>query len=151
MNNKKYYIAQSSIDGFGIFAKRAIKKGEVALILKGNVCHECTNVDHKKYFCKKCADWVGVDKNTWIDPIVPIKYINHSCNPNVGIKGRVTFRAIRNIKKDEELCFDYSTTEEDGVEWSIHCKCNYKHCRKKIGGIIDLPRFVFKKYLPYKP
>lgn len=149
--SKNYFVSKSNIEGTGIFARKSFQKGDIVFILKGNVRHFCPNVDHTKTFCIKCADWVGVGRNTWIDPKIPIKYINHSCNPNVGIKGRVTFHALRDIQEKEELCFDYSTTEEDDVEWHITCRCGYKLCRRKIGGVVDLPDSVFKKYLPYIP
>ena len=76
--------------------------------------------------------------------------MNHSCNPNTGIKGKVRFYAIKNIYKDEEITFDYSTSEVD-IYWSMRCKCGANNCRGIIRSIQFLPETTFKRYLPYIP
>jgi len=51
------------------------------------------------------------------------RYINHSCTPNcyTQIVGDIIWiRAAKNIRKGEELTYDYST---DGVG-SIRCRCS---------------------------
>jgi len=51
------------------------------------------------------------------------RFINHSCRPNcyIDIKGDIIWiRAARNIKKGEELTYDYNT---DG-EGLIECRCS---------------------------
>ena len=50
------------------------------------------------------------------------RFINHSCHPNCYIdikKGVIWIRAARNIRKGEELTYDYNT---DG-EGLIECRC----------------------------
>jgi hypothetical protein len=50
------------------------------------------------------------------------RFINHSCHPNCYIdikKGIIWIRAARNIRKGEELTYDYNT---DG-EGLIECRC----------------------------
>ena len=92
---------------------------------------------------------MGIDRKTWIYPIGIDMYVNHSCDPNTGIKGKVTFVALRNIKKDEEITFDYSISEDS--LWEMPCNCGAKNCRKIVGGIKTLPEKTYKKYLPYIP
>ena len=146
---KKIYVAKSGIHGNGVFAKQNLKKGEVAFIMKGKRYHK-VNCGEKDTFAN--PDWVGIEKNTWIDPGgTPLQNINHSCNPNMGIKGKVTFIMLRSAKKGEELTFDYSTTEEDTL-WEM------KNGEKKVPGfrpiiksIQNLPLTTYKKYLPYIP
>ena len=58
------------------------------------------------------------------------RYINHACRPNcyVEIIGRhIWIRASRDIRKGEELTYDYNT---DGVA-GIPCRCR-PGCRKII-------------------
>src|SRR5690606_24955361 len=105
------YVADSKIAGKGVFTKKAFKKGETIFIIKGKT---------RKLIVKSPKDsalgpnWVGVGKDLWIDVTDNIsKYVNHSCDPNLGIKGKVTFVALKDIKKNEEITFDYSITEED--------------------------------------
>ncbi|KAI9303067.1 hypothetical protein BJ944DRAFT_108646, partial [Cunninghamella echinulata] len=73
-------------------------------------------------------------------------FFNHSCDPNLLVYGvfyesfdptfhRLAFFAKRNIKKGEELTFDYcGSNNEPGLEISTKfpCKCNEKSCRKWI-------------------
>jgi SET domain-containing protein len=50
------------------------------------------------------------------------RFINHSCHPNCYIdikKGVIWIRAARNIRRGEELTYDYNT---DG-EGLIECRC----------------------------
>lgn len=141
-----YYIGKSKISGEGVFASQNIPKGKIVVIMKG----ERKLLIHKnKKDAMSNPNMVGLGKDLWIDPTLPIVSMNHSCDPNLGTKGTVTFVALRDIKKDEELTFDYSTSE-DGL-WTIKCKCGSKNCRKIIRGIKYLPLEVYKKYLPYIP
>lgn len=140
--HKKLYVKDSSIEGMGLFARRDIKKGEAVFIMKGHLITR--HLDPQEY-----VNAVGIKKDIWIYPAYPFEYINHSCNPNLGMKGTVTFVALRDIKKDEELTFDYSISEDS--EWSMQCFCPEDSCRNVIRGIKYLPEPVFNRYLPYIP
>ena len=59
-------------------------------------------------------------------------FINHSCNPNCGIKGHLQIVAMRDIESGEEITFDYAMTESS--DYSMDCKCGAKNCRKTITG-----------------
>jgi len=141
-----YHIAESKISGTGVFATKNIPKGKIVVIMKGTEYYE---VQENKERAMSNPNMVGLGKNLWMDPQPPIVNMNHSCNPNLGMKGRVLFVALRNIKKGEELTFDYSISE-DGL-WEIECHCGAVQCRKMIRGIRHLPRHVFNKYLPFIP
>jgi hypothetical protein len=60
-------------------------------------------------------------------------YFNHSCEGNVGFNGDGDFTAIRNIKKDEELTYDYGLAELN-PRFKMRCKCGSKSCRRTITG-----------------
>lgn len=145
----KIYIGKSKLHGKGIFAAQNIKKGEIVSFIKGKV------VNWKVVDKKTSAfgpNWIGCGKNKWIDPEPPFNYLNHSCNPNVGIKGSKTIVAIRNIKKEDEILIDYSITEEDRL-WQLDkkCKCGSKDCRKVIKSVQFLQKKVYNRYMPYVP
>lgn len=144
---KKIYIRDSTIEGKGIIAAENIKKGEVIQYIKGKerVLQIKSKADSLSY-----PNWIGVGKNRWIEVEYPIQYLNHSCKPNAGIKGRVTIVALKNIRKDEEITIDYSTTECD-VLWEMACACGAGGCRRTIRSIQFLPYKQFKSYLPYIP
>lgn len=92
---KNVKVGPSAISGKGVFAARNFKKGEIVFILKGNL---------KKWVVKDKKtsaagpNWIGVKHGLWIDPAYPFMYLNHSCNPNIGVKGALTFVALKEIK-----------------------------------------------------
>ncbi len=58
-------------------------------------------------------------------------YVNHSCDPNCGILGLRYLVAMRDIKKSEELFFDYAMSDSFGIP-DMDCLCNTDNCRKVI-------------------
>ncbi|MBU2025595.1 MAG: SET domain-containing protein [Patescibacteria group bacterium] len=151
VNCKKVYVAKTKSTGWGIFAKKDIKKGECIFTAKGRI-KKCIIKDEDSSKQWKCTACIGLNRISWIDPYKnnPLRFMNHSCNPNAGIKGRVRFYAMHNIKKGEEVTFDYSITEED-VFWKMKCACGHRECRKEVCSIQFLPENVFVKYLPFIP
>lgn len=75
-------------------------------------------------------------------------FVNHSCDPNAGmhIEGvNVELVAIRDIKSDEQITFDYSTTmDEDDFEFD--CLCGSPNCRGKIRDFKHLPGELRVRY-----
>ena len=59
------------------------------------------------------------------------RLINHSCNPNCEVldesKSKIWITAIRNIKKNEELSYDYGFSFDCNYKDHI-CKCGSKNC-----------------------
>ena len=65
------------------------------------------------------------------------RYINHSCNPNCEvdiIKDEIWISSIKNIKKGDELSYDYGYTFDKDDYKDHECKCGSKYC---IGYIIS--------------
>jgi len=60
-------------------------------------------------------------------------HLNHGCNPNVGFNKKYDFVAMRNIKKGEELYWDYGF-DETNPKFKLKCMCGSKNCRKTITG-----------------
>jgi uncharacterized protein len=63
------------------------------------------------------------------------RWINHSCSPNcetIGDDERIWITSIRDVKKGEELSYDYGYDFEN---WADHpCNCGSKNC---VGFILD--------------
>ncbi|MFH1547204.1 MAG: SET domain-containing protein-lysine N-methyltransferase, partial [bacterium] len=59
-------------------------------------------------------------------------YINHSCEPNCGIRGDIVFTAIRDIKEGDEITIDYAFI--DNEDYSFKCTCGSENCRKTVTG-----------------
>ncbi len=65
-----------------------------------------------------------------------VESINHSCSPNAGFKGQIVLVAMHDIKKGEQITFDYATvlSKPRGVdkEYEFKCNCGSVECRKSI-------------------
>ncbi|HYD93540.1 MAG TPA: SET domain-containing protein-lysine N-methyltransferase [Candidatus Paceibacterota bacterium] len=144
---KHIYTCSSKIHGLGVNIGEDAKKGDIISYIKGDLKFK-VNKDEKDALDN--PDWVGIEKNQWIDPHKPYKFLNHSCNPSAGIKGKVTLVALRNMKEGEEITIDYSTIEGDPL-WRMKCACGEPNCRKIIRSVHSLPEKQFKKYLPFVP
>ncbi|MDO8514107.1 MAG: SET domain-containing protein-lysine N-methyltransferase [bacterium] len=146
---KKVAVLRSKIHGKGFFVVKPTKKGAVVGILRGKL-RKNVRVSRNGRDASSHPDWIGIGENTWLDPSPPYKFINHSCNPSAGIKGKVTMIAQRNLKAGDEVTLDYSTIEED-TRWHMKCSCRSRNCRKVIRSIQFLPYTTYKRYLPYIP
>ncbi|MEK6807756.1 MAG: SET domain-containing protein-lysine N-methyltransferase [Nanoarchaeota archaeon] len=71
----------------------------------------------------------------------PGRLVNHSCNPNAGIKDDKLLIAIKNIRKNEQILSDYSTTMDEDY-FTMQCECDEPNCRKIVKDF---------KYLQQKP
>ena len=131
--------------GRGVFATKAFKKGDLILSIKGKVISTKEMLAASRYQ----LDHMGaIGSNKCIIMGYPEKYINHSCDPSVFERGRKLF-AMRNIKKGEELFYDYAISDVDD-EWMMRCKCGSSNCRKVINGhFFQLPLNLQVKYYPY--
>lgn len=143
----KMIIKKSKIHKKGIFSNQDIKIGKVVFTVKGKLVHHVVK-DKKTSLCGSV--WIGMSKHSWVNPDEPARFLNHSCNPNCGIKGKLRIIALKNIKKGEEVTIDYSITEMDKL-WYMKCNCGSKNCRKIIRSIQFLPKKVYNKYAPYVP
>lgn len=74
-------------------------------------------------------------------------FLNHSCEPNVGMRGEISFTAIRDIRSGEELTIDYAMIDADRYE--MKCSCRKKDCRKIISGNDWKSEKLQKKYKGY--
>ena len=138
-------------DGAGAFASRNFKKGEKIIDFNG------PRVPYKQMpspYSEVDDHYVQIGKKLFMGPSGGIDdYVNHSCDPNSGliIKGKKVFLiAIRNIKKGEEIVWDYSTTMYEAEfpdKWEMDCDCGSPKCRKRIVDFKDLPERLQQKYI----
>ena len=79
-----------------------------------------------------------------------ITKVNHSCDPNCGIRvnetGAHDFVAIRDISISEELVFDYAMRNYGVDYFPKQCMCGSKRCRGRVTGWKDLPDEKKKEY-----
>src|SRR5438552_18260016 len=128
----KTEVRESKIHGRGLFATADIAKDEVVAVKGGHI------VDRETLRCE-IAPGLGpveiqIDDDLFIAPVtdeereLSMLYSNHSCDANLGMRGEITFVAMRNIRAGEEVTHDWATTDDD--DYSIACKCGSPKCRK---------------------
>lgn len=136
-----FFIAECDF-GKGLFSKKNIKKGENIFKFTGKLITFKQTLEVTDNF----GDPLQIGKNLYINLEEPMRFINHSCNPNAGIINDITLIALRDIQKGEEIYFDYSTSMDED-HWVMQCMCGEANCRKTIKDFKYLPVQVKQKYL----
>ena len=132
----KTEVRESKIHGRGLFATADIAKDEIVAVKGGHI------VD-RKTLREKITPVFGpveiqIDHDLFIAPVtreereLSMLYSNHSCDPNLGVRGEITFASMRDIRAGEELTHDWAMTDDD--IYSIECNCGASNCRKILTG-----------------
>ena len=118
----------SAMGGRGVFAERPYAAGEVILVFTGEEMP--TAEADRRGVRRHCLD-IGPGRQLLVDP--PARFMNHSCDPNAGLRDAVTLAAVRPIAEGEEIAFDYSTCVPD-ASWALECRCGAASCRGRVVG-----------------
>lgn len=126
----------SGIAGRGLFARQAIAAGEIVAV-KGGVIMDAAafalvrdqvspaeiQIEDDLYIAPRTSD--EVDAN--------ILCLNHSCRPNVGVRGQISFVAMHDVPAGAELTIDYAMIDGDPAE-RMACTCGMPECRGVVTG-----------------
>lgn len=147
VDNQKVEVRSSNISGKGTFARRKIMRGEFILTLTGKpvVPSQLSNAGPE--FGVTADDPLQVGDNLLLILDYASKTINHSCDPNTGMRNQTDLFALKDIKQDEEITYDYSTTSGINDTWTMPCNCNSQQCRKTVGNVLTLPKMTLLYYL----
>ncbi|MFN7991299.1 MAG: SET domain-containing protein-lysine N-methyltransferase [Candidatus Micrarchaeia archaeon] len=131
--SSKIETRASRISGKGMFSKERIRKDELIAAFGGHVF--------------TFAEWEQLpDGVKWLDlrihedliigprsvsEIGDGDHINHSCDPNAGIRGQIILVAMRDIDPGEEVTFDYSMVLFGG-HFRMECHCGSASCRRLV-------------------
>ncbi len=139
-------VKDTPLKGLGIFALRDIRKSEIISTFTG----PRVKIERLDDFPPEVVDHLfNVGTDEYLLAREPEVRTNHSCDPNAGIVKDVCLIAMHDIRKDEEITFDYSIIMDD--EWVMECRCGSPLCRKIIGKYKDLPSEIKEKYRDYSP
>jgi hypothetical protein len=118
---------KSRIQGWGVFATQPINKNKRIVTYDGEKIPNKESLKREGRYLKKGHIWCFKLNRLYVrDAAVGgniARFINHSCTPNcyTMVKGdTIWIVAARNIRKGEELTYDYST-DGDG---HIPCRCS---------------------------
>jgi len=125
--------------GEGIFATRAFKVGDTVMI---GVIKEVLTENHSH------ASQIG--KTSYVFHAGLISKVNHSCDPDCGIKvnetGAHDFVAMKEIQVNDEITFDYAMRNYGVDYFPKQCMCGSDKCRHQITGWKDLSTEQKDKY-----
>lgn len=139
--NSKLEVRDTKKYGKGVFAKEKLKKDETLFVMGGYIL-DIEGENRLKGFPEDKP--IEISEEFSFSPLssgdielMPQHYVNHSCEPNAGWRGQVFMVAMRDIKKGEEITYDYATIicskENSKNYFKIKCHCGLKNCR----GVID--------------
>ena len=130
---KLFKIKKSKIDKNGLYARCDIKKGTRIIEYKGKIISAKKSEIDSKFDNSKAIYLFNINKRLDLDgdfKFNTARLINHSCEPNCEVFGegkKIWIYAMRNIKKGDELSYDYGFNfDEDYRQYP--CKCGSDKC-----------------------
>lgn len=135
----KAEVRENGIEGRGAFAIAPINKGEIVFIKGGYILSKDNMLIEKvgyNYWPLGEDIYLAPKKDSEREEISRLLVcVNHSCNPNCGLRGEITGVAMRDISIGEELTMDYAMLDDDAnKEYNFQCKCGDPKCRGIITG-----------------
>ena len=130
---KLYKNKKSNIHRHGLSAASDIKKGQKIIQYKGKKVSLSEVETNPKYDNEKEIYLFNLNKRYDLDgdfKFNTARLINHSCNPNCEVledNKQLWIFAMKNIKKNEELTYDYGFSFDKDYKQYI-CKCGEKNC-----------------------
>ena len=131
----KTAVRRSGFAGRGLFADAAIAEGEIVCVKGGHLLTRSEFASHKGVANE--AE-LQIADDLFLSPVAAAEFeglmmfLNHSCDPNVGIQGQIVFVTLRAVAAGEELTLDYATIERPAEP--LTCRCGAGCCRGVITG-----------------
>ncbi|MBL7707776.1 MAG: SET domain-containing protein-lysine N-methyltransferase, partial [Chitinophagaceae bacterium] len=137
---KPFVMKGNSIAGYGIYASRDIKEGEIIFKGEGRAQRIITkrfveknwNEEEKLHFRRYAYPVSEELFILWDDDPSEWAPQNHCCDANTFFDG-LNVSALRNIAKGQELTLDYADFLDENME-PFDCKCGASSCRGLIAG-----------------
>ncbi len=140
-DTRRIQTRRSGVHGKGVFAVQPLAEGEMLIEYGGEVIswkealrrhpHDPKDPDHTFYF--------HIDDKHVIDAKFGgniARWINHACTPNCEadeVDGRIFIKALRAIKPDTELFYDYGLIIDEPytkkLKKQFECRCGTPGCR----------------------
>jgi SET domain-containing protein len=130
---KLYKIKKSNIDNKGLYASKNIKAKQIVIHYKGKLVTKKEVEKNPKFDNDKAIYLFNVSNRYDLDgdfEYNDARLINHSCNPNCEVDGKglkLWIFALRDIKKGEELSYDYGFGYDKDYKQFV-CKCGANNC-----------------------
>ena len=113
-------VAPAGAKGLGVFTARKFVRGETVVVGRAI-----------EYPPERTRMSVQVDWERHVEMDAPATWLNHSCEPNLGVRenrlSAFDFIALRDVIAGEELAFDYAMTEH-ALLAPLACYCGSPTC-----------------------
>jgi uncharacterized protein len=146
----KTEVRASGTHGRGLFAAKRIREGEIVSVRGGHILERGAQRGRRKppgYWGYPIADGFVLGPLTKREAESVMMFLNHSCEPNVGILGQIVFVAMRDIRAGEELTIDYAMFGADPKP--MPCGCGAASCRGVITATDWRRKKLQRKYAGY--
>jgi hypothetical protein len=110
-----------------VFVLDGVAGGEPILVFRGKPIDFAGTLAKGEREC----DALQIGPDLYLDLEDPGRLVNHSCEPNAGVRDGVVLVALRDLAPGEEILFDYSTTMAED-HWTLDCLCGSPRCRHTI-------------------
>ncbi|XP_074372844.1 histone-lysine N-methyltransferase ATX3-like isoform X2 [Apium graveolens] len=142
--NKRVCFGKSGIHGWGLFAKRHIREGDMVLEYRGEQVQEWMANLREALYCSEGKDCYFMNtREEIIDATVKgniARLSNHSCMPNCfarilsvnGVDKKIVLFAKTDVFAGDELTLSYWFSEGETDESKIPCFCGTPFCKKFI-------------------
>ena len=130
---KLYKVKKSNIDKRGLCASKNIKSGTKIIKYIGKLISTKETETNPKFDNEKDIYLFNLNSKYDLDGDYgwnTARLINHSCNPNCEVEGKelkLWIRTIKDIKKGEELSYDYGFGYDVDYK-QFPCKCRSQNC-----------------------
>ena len=131
---KLYKIKKSNIDKKGLCAAKNIKSGTKIIDYVGKIISNKEVEKNPKFDNSKDIYLFDLNNKVSLDGDYnwnTARLINHSCNPNCEVEGKglkLWISAIKDIKKGEELSYDYGFSYSKEDLKNFVCRCGSEKC-----------------------
>tara|TARA_B100001029_G_scaffold129821_1_gene108776 strand:- start:994 stop:1467 length:474 start_codon:yes stop_codon:yes gene_type:complete len=128
-----FKVKKSNIDKRGLYASKDIKPGTKIIDYIGKLITKKEAQKNTKFDNSKDIYLFNINEKYDLDGDFKwntARLINHSCNPNCEVEGeglKLWISSIREIKKDEELTYDYGFGYDQDYK-QFPCKCGSINC-----------------------
>lgn len=139
---KPVNFARSAIHNWGLYALEPIAANEMIIEYVGDTIRQQVAEIREKHYLKLgigSSYLFRIDDSTVVDATKKggiARFINHCCSPSctakiikVGGKKRIVIYALKDIKANEELTYDYKFERETNDEERIPCLCGAPDCK----------------------
>ena len=118
--------------GEGLFAREAIACGEPIVEWTGRAL-SLAQWQRVPQRIRENSVQIGDDAYLVPDVLVAGDHVNHSCEPNAGLRGDRTIVAMRDIAAGEEITYDYAMSDGSPYDEFVCC-CGAPACRGNVTG-----------------